>query len=468
MENRRVDLFIQNADWMITMDRERRIIRDGALAVKGDTILEVGKTDVLAKKYPAEKTLRANGMVVIPGMIDSHIHSAFQLSRGLADEVGEQKFLFERMYPYEGCMDDEDTYWSAVLCTLELVKHGVTCFIDPGNYRIDQTARAVEEAGMRCIVSKSSFDVRRSAFGSIPDAWNETTEQALERAEAVIQRWQGKAQGRIRAFASFRGLNNCTDQLIQGLKRVADQYHTGIQTHCAFAQKTRDTSLEKFGIPEVERLEKLGVLGPRMLLGHVGWLTPKELLLLQERKVNAVACPSSSFHNGYGNIVMGRIPELLEMGLAVGVGSDHASSGIVDILQELRMVAMGFKETRIDPQIMPPEKVFEMATVHGARVALWDQEIGSLEPGKQADLVMLDTRKAEWMPLYSNPLVNLIYSATGNSVDTVLVAGRVLVQGGKALTIDEERVYAEVKRLTKKILEKTGLGPKIMPKWPVL
>lgn len=165
---------------------------------------------------------------------------------------------------------------------------------------------------------------------------------------------------------------------------------------------------------------------------------------------------------------MGHIPEYLDMGLAVGVGSDHASSGIVDLLQELRLVAFGFKETRLDPQIMPPEKVFEMATIHGAKAALWDKEIGSLEPGKKADLVLLNTKKPEWMPLYNNPLVNLIYSATGNSVDTVLVAGKVLVQGGKTLTIDEEKVYSETKRLTQKILEKTGLTTKIKPKWPVI
>ncbi|MBN2568368.1 MAG: amidohydrolase [Deltaproteobacteria bacterium] len=468
MGKERADLLIKRAEWIVTMDEERRIIRDGAIAVKGDTILDIDKTEVLERRYEAAEVIDAQDRVIIPGMIDSHVHSAFQMSRGLADEVGEQKFLFERMYPYEGCMDDEDTYWSALLCTLELLKHGVTCFIDPGNYHIDQTAKAVEESGMRCIVAKSSFDIGKSSFGAIPEAWIETTDEALERAEAVIDKWHGKADGRIKAFASFRGLNNCTDRLIQGLKEIADRHNTGIQTHCAFAQKTRDTSLDKFGMTEVERLEKLGVLGPNVLLGHVGWLTPAELMLMQKRKVCAVACPSSSFHNGYGNITMGHIPELLEMGLSVGVGSDHASSGIVDLLQELRIVGMGFKETRIDPKIMPPERVFEMATVNGAKGALWDKEIGSLEAGKMADIVMFDTMRPEWMPLYNNPLVNLVYSATGSSVDTVIVAGNILVAKGEAVSIDEGKVYGEVKRLSGKILKKTGLEEIIMPKWKVV
>jgi len=468
MEREKADLLIQGADWIITMDEKRRIIRDGAIAVQGDTVLAIDKTDVLKDRYEAARVIDARDRVVIPGMIDSHVHSAFQMSRGLADEVGEQKFLFERMYPYEGCMDDEDTYWSALLCTLELLKHGVTCFVDPGNYHIDQTAKAVEESGMRCVVAKSSFDIGKSSFGAIPEAWIETTDEALERAEAVIDKWHNRADGRIRAFASFRGLNNCTDGLIQGLKEIADRHGTGIQTHCAFAQKTRDTSLDKFGMTEVERLEQLGVLGPNVLLGHVGWLTPAELLLMQKRNVCAVACPSSSFHNGYGNITMGHIPELLEMGLAVGVGSDHASSGIIDLLQELRIVGMGFKETRIDPKMMPPERVFEMATVNGARGALWDRDIGSLEVGKKADIVLFNTLRPEWMPLYNNPLVNLVYSATGSSVDTVIVAGTVLVASGEAVSIDEGKVYGEVKRLAGKILKKTGLEEIIKPKWTVV
>ena len=235
--------------------------------------MEVGKTEALAKKYEASREIDCKARVVLPGMIDSHVHSAFQMSRGLADEVGEQAFLFERMYPYEGCMDEEDTYWSATLCALELLKHGVTCFIDPGNYEIDQTAKAVEKAGMRCAISKSSLDIAKSGLGGLPDKFIETTDQALERSEALAGRWHNKADGRIKVFFSFRGLNNSTDRLITGMKELADKYKTGIQTHCAFAQKTRDVSLAQYGISEVDRLDKLGVLDSNLVLSHLGWLS---------------------------------------------------------------------------------------------------------------------------------------------------------------------------------------------------
>jgi 5-methylthioadenosine/S-adenosylhomocysteine deaminase len=464
----KVDLFLKSAEWLITLNKDRAIIRDGALAIQQDRIREVGKTEDLKRKYEASREIDCNHKVVLPGMIDSHVHSAFQMSRGLADEVGEQEFLFKRMYPYEGCMDEEDTYWSTMLCILELLKHGVTCFVDPGNYEIHQTARAVEEAGIRCVLSKSSLDIAKSSFGGLPEKFIESTDETLEKSEALIKKCHNSADGRIKVFLSFRGLNNSSDRLITRMKSLADKYHTGVQTHCAFAQKTRDASLAQHGCTEVERLHNLGVLDANLILSHVGWITPKEVLLLKEYNVKAVACPSSSMHNGYGNLLMGVIPTLLEMGIPVGLGSDHASSGVVDISQEMLLIGTFLKELRLDPKMMPPEKVLEMATVHGAKCTLWEEEIGTLEAGRKADITVFDALRPEWQPLYLNPLVNLVYSATGSSVDTVILDGEVLVENGCALTINEVEIYEQVKRLKQKILRKTGLTEKIKPKWPIV
>ena len=217
---------------------------------------------------------------------------------------------------------------------------------------------------------------------------------------------------------------------------------------------------------EIERLQRLGMLGPYVLLVHAGWVSPHEFASLKEHNVKIVAAPSSSLHNGYGNIVMGKIPELLEMGVAVGLGSDHASSGIVDLVQEMTLVTGAYKETRMSTAVMPPERVVEMATINGARCALWEDEIGSLEVGKKADVTLFNTRTPQWQPLY-NPVSNLVYSATGGSVDTVICNGKILVQGGRTKTLDEDRIYREVRRLMPGILSKTKLEERIRPKWPV-
>ena len=461
------DIFIRNADWLITVDPERRMFRDGAVAIQGDRIVAIGKTKDLEPEHTsARRVINARDRVVLPGLIDSHIHTAFQLSRGLADEVSAQKFLFERMYPYEGLLTEEENYWSAMLCVLELLRNGVTTFIDAGNYYPQQTVRVVGDAGVRCVIAKSAFDIAKSSFGKLPDAFIETTDQAVERAEEVVRKWNGAHGGRVRAWFQFRGVANSTDQLIVRLKELADRYKTGVQTHACFSKETMEACKTQFGMTEIERLEKLGVLGPNILLVHSGWTSPYEMEPMKRHDVKIVAAPSSSLHNAYGCFVVGKIPEYLEAGLAVGLGSDHASSGIVDLVQEMFLVSGVYKEVRLNTGILPPERVIEMATRNGARCALWEQEIGSLEVGKKADLTLFNTLTPQWQPLY-NPLSNLVYSATGSSVDTVLCDGKVLVEGGKVLTIDETKVYEEVRRLIPGILDKTNLAEKIKPKWPV-
>jgi len=462
------DIFICNVDWLVTVDANRRIFTDGALAIQGDRIIALGKThDLEAEHASSRHIIDGRGKVVLPGLIDAHIHTAFQLSRGLADEVSAQKFLFERMYPYEGLLTEEESYWSAMLCVLELLRNGVTTFIDAGNYQPHQTARVAGEAGVRCIIAKSALDIVKTPFGALPETFIETTEQALERAEEVVRKWNGAYDGRVRAWFQFRGIPNSTDRLISRMKELADHYRTGVQTHACFSKETLESCKTQFGLTEIERLARLGVLGPNLLLVHSGWVSPHEVQWMLDHEVKIVAAPSSSLHNGYGCILMGKLPEFLEMGLAVGLASDHASSGIVDLVQEMLLVSGAYKEVRLNTSVLPPERVVEMATINGARCALWEKEIGSLEVGKKADVTIFNARTPQWQPLY-NPLSNLVYSATGASVDTVICDGRVLMEGHELNTVDEEGIFDEVGRLMPGILKKTGLAEKVRPKWPIL
>ncbi len=461
------DLRIEEAEWLLTLDGERRIITDGAVDIEGGRIAAVGKTAEVRRRGPAARIFSARGKVVTPGLIDSHIHTTFQMSRGLADEVDSRRFLFERMYPYEGSLDEGDARTSIELGVLELLRNGVTTFIDAGNYEPQITAEVAGRAGMRCVVARSAFDVTRSAMGTLPEAFIETTEQTLERAEAVVSKLHRSYDGRVHAWFQFRGLNNSTDRLIVELKKLADRYGVGVQTHACFASSTVESSKNQHGITEIERLARLGVLGPNVLLVHVGWATERELEIVREHDVKVVAAPSSSLHNAYGNIAMGHMPELAEKGVAVGLGSDHASSGIVDLPLEMFLAACAYKEVRQDAQVMPPERVVEMATIGGARCALREAEIGSIEVGKRADFAIFDARRPEWLPLY-NPVANLVYSATGKSVDTVIVDGQVLMEGGKVLTLNEAAITEAAVSRAPAILAKTGLGRLVRPKWPVV
>ncbi|MEX2134726.1 MAG: amidohydrolase [Acidimicrobiia bacterium] len=462
-----IDLLVARIDWLITMDPDRRILRDGAIAVRGDRIIDVGKSVELGPKYAPARVIDGRDRVAIPGLVDAHIHTAFHLSRGLADEISSQKFLFERMYPYEGLLNEEEAYWSAALCVLELLRNGVTTFVDPGNHLPHLSIAAVGESGLRCVMARSTLDITRSPFGQLPTSFIETTEECLERSEEFVRQWNGAFDGRIKASVQFRGVNNASDALIQGITSLAEQFDIGVQTHASFAKETLESSLATHGMSEIERLHRLGALGPRLLVAHGGWFTPREVPLLREADVKVVCSPSSSMHNAYGTLKMGKHPELLEIGITVGLGSDHATTGIVDITQEMFLAAGGFKEARLNSTIMPPEQALEMATLNGARCARWQEDIGSLEPGKKADLVLHNTRRPEWQPLY-NPVANLVYSANGASADTVIVDGKPLMEGRRVLTMDEDRIYGEIKRLAPMILAKTGLAHKVLPKWPVL
>jgi 5-methylthioadenosine/S-adenosylhomocysteine deaminase len=463
---RQADLLVTGIDWLITVDETRRIIRDAALAIVDGKFAAIGKTAAIEAGWQAAATLDASAMVATPGFVDNHLHSSFQMSRGLADEANAQSFLFEHMYPYEGAMSRDDVRVSASLAAMELLRHGVTCFVDPGNYHPAATIEAVAAAGGRMVISRSSFDLTKSVMGVLPEAMIETTEKCVDETAALFAAHHGSADGRLTASASFRGLNNASDDLIIGLKELADRHGALLQTHACFSYSTHDGSLAAHGKPEIERLEDLGVLDERMLLVHSGWLEPHEIEIIARRKPTLVAAPSSSLHNGYGNFVMGKLPELMALGVNVSIGSDHACSGITDMAQEMFLVAGGYKETRINPRVMPPEHVVEMATINGAKGAGLGDRIGSVEVGKEADLVLFDTRWPEWQPLY-NPVSNLVYAATGSTIAHVLVGGETVVRDGKLTRVDEERVLADVRATAERIAGRLDMERVVKLKWPV-
>src|ERR1700722_6118108 len=247
-----LDLIITDIDWLITVDPGRRIIRDAAIAVGGGKIVAVGKSADITARCTAKRTVDGRATVATPGFVDCHLHSSFQLSRGLADEANAQSFLFDRMYPYEAALEGEDVQVSAALAAAELLRHGVTCFIDPGNYHPEASIAGVMATGIRMIVSRSSFDLTKSVLGILPERMIETAAVAMERASAVLERYANSGSKsenpRLGASASFRGLNNASDELITGLKKLADRYGTLLQTHACFSYSTHDLSVGRRGL----------------------------------------------------------------------------------------------------------------------------------------------------------------------------------------------------------------------------
>jgi len=460
------DLLVRNIDWLITVDAQRRVIRDAAVAVKDGKFVAIGKTAAVEPAWPAGRVIDGRGTVGMPGMVDNHLHSSFQLARGLADESNAQAFLFEHMYPYEAVMEEEDVHTSVTLAAIEMLRHGVTCYIEPGNYYPDATVKAIMGAGMRMMLAVSCFDQNKAVTGLMPARMIEDTARCIAKTEEIFEKYPGKHEGRLTVSASFRGMNNSTDELILALKAIAQRHKAILQTHACYSYFTHDASVVQHKKPEIERLESLGVLDENMLLLHAGWLEPHEIEILVRRKPTLVCCPSSSLHNGYGNLTVGKHPELMALGVNVSLGADHASSGSVDLVQEMRYCACSYKELRLNPRFMPPEQAIEMATINGARGAGLADRIGSVEAGKEADLVLFDATVPEWQPLY-NPVSNLVYSATGNTVKHVFVGGEQVVRDARLVRVNEEEVMREVVKAGSRITGRLNMKKVLKLRWPV-
>jgi 5-methylthioadenosine/S-adenosylhomocysteine deaminase len=461
-------LLIQNIDYLITVNKERHIIRDGAVAIEGGRFIGVGKTgDFLAEG--AIEVINAKGKMVLPGLFDTHIHNAQQLGRGLGDEAysGPER-LFRRLWVVEAHMDKGDALCAARLAQVEMLRAGTTCFADPGNYFAAETAQAVKESGMRGMIARTVFDMGQTPIGNLPEGFFEPTENALSCADDMVSEYNGAFDGRLKAWFSIRVPVACSDDLLRRLASLAEKREVGVIGHACENRDEVVASHLKYGMGDVARLEKLGLLAPNLLLLHMGWIDAKELFMLHKRDVKISLAPAASMHQAMGNMSHGKAPEMLELGLAVSLGSDAAMSGnFLDVIRQTFLVVGGYHEARLDPKLMRPEIAVEMMTINGARCMLWDKELGSIEVGKKADLTILDIMRPEWQPIH-NPIANLVYCAHGGCADTVIVDGKILVRGGKVLTLNERDLLEEAQDRAISLARRSSLEGVAKTIWPML
>jgi 5-methylthioadenosine/S-adenosylhomocysteine deaminase len=321
---------------------------------------------------------------------------------------------------------------------------------------------------MRGIVARTAIDIHQTSIGALPEKmFRETKDEAVARSEKAVRELNGSHDGRVRAWFSLRIPVACSNELIKDIKAKADQYDVGIVLH---ANESRDevvASRTKYGMQDVERLASLDALGPKMLLIHMGWANPKEIMLCKQHDPKISCSPACGYRLAFGSMEFGRFPEMVEMGITVSLGSDSAMSGnFLDIVRQMNLASNGAKSQRLDPSMLRPETVLEMGTIHGAKAALWYDEIGSLETGKKADIAIFETRKPEWRPVL-NPIANFIYACRGGA-DTVLCDGKILMENGHVLTIDEPSALREAQTRGERIATATDLWKKVRPLWPIV
>lgn len=460
------DLLIRNVDWVVTVDKDRRVIRDGAIRVRGGRIEAVGKSAELAGT-DATKVIDGRDLIAVPGLIDTSVAVIQQLGRGIGDFCDIPKYRYERVAAYEAALETEDALWAARSCLTEMIRAGTTCFVDTGSRFPGEIATATAEMGLRGLIGRSCQDVFETAMGAFPKGYaHETTEQVVQRAAKTIAAIRGKHNSRVRASIALPWLTACSDALGEGLAHLAETTGAPIVAGACASRDEAVYSRMHYRKTEVRRLADMGLLGPRTVVSHAGWTSPDDLRLLQQSGATIACCPSMSHRLGTGALENGRYPELLAFGANVTLGSGSAmASNFVDVARQLYLFAGGSKTFRLDATVTPPETTIEMATIRAARALGLESEIGSIEAGKAADVTLFRCLAADWVPVI-HPLQNLVFSARGGA-DTTIVDGEVLLEHGTLRVIDQGRVLAECQQRAEATSMRAGLGKYTEPAWPI-
>ncbi len=441
-----VDLMIKNG-LVLTMNKERLIIKDGCVAVEEGKIVDLGKTKEIEGKYKADEVINASEKIVAPGLINTHTHLSMTLFRGLIDDKKPKDWL-PTVWKIESNLTREEVYCGALLGALELIKSGTTTFSDH-YFFMEEVAKAVRESGLRACLAQALLELMGPDLG----------QNKLSYTVDFAKKFRGAAGGRVETFLGPHALYSVTEETLKKIREVADKENFRIHLHMAESKWEIEMVKEKYGKTTVEKLNEMGFLKPDVVGAHSIFVSENEIKILAEKRVNVAYCPTTPIKAGVG---VAPIPEMLQEGVNVSLGTDGAgSNNTLDLFRELRMAAVIHKLRKLNPETLPAFQVLEMATVNGAKTLGMEKGIGSLEKGKKADVIIVDFKKPHVTPFHNIPST-LVYSTVGGDVDTVIVDGKVVMRERKVLTLKEEEIIDKANACFKELVEKAGMETKLM------
>ena len=454
-------LKIDNARFLITVDEGRRIIQGGSILIDGGRITRVGKASELAA-VGADRVIDARHMVVTPGFFNGHMHISYAHAvRGIFPD--DQGSPLNHVFALQAAMTEEEEYATTLIGLLELVKNGTVCFLDPGSTKFpDACLQAYQDAGIRVVIGECVID--RDSPLALP---RYPTQEAITRTAAYVKKWDGRLDGRMRAWAMPFSAETCTPELIAASKRIADETGTGLTLHHNSGGSARKDYQAKHGTTPTGYLEKIGALGSNVVLAHVLGIGDDEIECIARTGTAVAMCPSTAAKGARGVGEHGRMPELLAKKVRIALGCDSPNnSNYLDLVRAMNMAAVQYKDARQDIRLIPAEAAVEMATRLGAAALGQGADLGAIEPGKKADLLLFDTQRPEWQALF-NPINNLVYNADGRSIHTVVIDGRVVVDAYRQSFVDEARLFAKVQEIGESLQARTGITfPR--SRWPIV
>jgi 5-methylthioadenosine/S-adenosylhomocysteine deaminase len=440
----KADLLVRGGT-VVTMNGTRTILDDGAIVVTGDTIVAVGPRSELEARYTASQTIDAAGTLILPGFINGHTHVAMTLFRGLHDDVTLNDWLYKYIFPAEAKnVNEEFVRWGTRLAAAEQIRAGVTTFADM-YYFEDAVAEETKAAGMRGVLGETFID--------FPAPDNKSEAEMLAYTEKFLKKWQGDPL--IHAAVAPHSIYTCSQKTLQDSAALARKYHAPILIHTAEMKKEWDDSMKQNGMSPVQYLDKIGVLGPDVVSAHCIFVDAADRRTLAQKQVGCVHNPSSNMMIASG---VAPVAEMRAAGVAVGLGTDGpaGSNNDLDLMEEIDLAAKLAKISSRDPLALNAKAVVEMATIDGARALHLENEIGSLEAGKKADLVVISLDEPNAVPMY-DIYAQIAYALKGSDVETVIIGGRIVMRDRKLLTVNEEAAIAKAREYKKSVAASLGM-----------
>jgi 5-methylthioadenosine/S-adenosylhomocysteine deaminase len=436
------DLIVRGGT-IVTMDTVRRVITDGAIAVSQGRIVALGPRAEIEKKYLARETVEAGGKIIVPGLINGHTHIPMTLFRGLADDLDLQEWLTKYIFPAEAKNVTEDFVRAGTRLGLaEMIRGGTTTYCDM-YYFEDAIADETRKAGVRAVLGETVID--------FPVADNKTNAEAMAYVEKFVKRWQGNEL--ITPAIAPHAPYTVSEEHLKAVRAFSDRTGAPIVTHISETKKEVDDSLKAKGLTPIDYLEKIGFLNERVIAAHVVWPSAAEIDTLKRLKVGVVHNPQSNMKLASG---VAPVPKMLAEGLRVGLGTDGAASNNdLNMWEEMDTAAKLHKVFSGDPKVISAQEAFELATIRGAQALHLDGEIGSIEVGKRADLVLLEGDDLNQIPSY-NIYSDLVYATKAWDVLTVIINGRLVMRDRKLLTLDETAIKESARAYRERVMKSLG------------
>ena len=422
------DIIIKNGT-ILTLDSENSIFENSYLCIRGDSISEIGTGNPALSK--AEKIIDARGGLILPGLVNCHTHAAMSLFRGLADDLPLMEWLNNYIFPAESKMDGEFVYTGTMLALAEMIMSGTTTFCDMYLFE-EEVAKAARKAGVRSLVGEVLYDFPSPNYGPV--------EKGLKYTESLIQKWRDDPL--VSIAVEPHSLFTCSPKLLTASNELALKYNVPLIIHVAETLTEVDEIKEKYGKTPVKHLDSLGLLGPYLIADHCVHLEAPDIKTMAAHGVKVVHNPESNMKLASG---IAPVPEMLARGLTVGLGTDGcASNNNLDLFSEMDTAAKLHKVNMLDPTVMNSITVLRMATIQGARVLGLQDITGSLEVGKKADVIVIDTHKPHLTPMY-NATSHLVYAARGSDVRHSIINGQPVMEDRKLLTLDLAEIIARAR-----------------------